>query len=134
MKMRARRPRSLLNPPPVGFEDGGVEVVVNLLEDGDEALVVDGLVLGVQGFAGTDFLEDVVNAGEREVGMKFLLALAVRVEALAKVADALLECAKNFAPCFPFTKPQRRITPCPTLNCYRTLAMPLQTAWRPRFH
>jgi hypothetical protein len=79
--------------PAIGFEDGGVEVVVKLLEDGDEALVVDDLVLGVQGFAGTDFLEDVVNAGEREVGMKFLLALAVRVEPLAKVADALLECA-----------------------------------------
>ena len=75
------------------LEDGGVEVVVKLLEDGDEALVVEGLVLGGQGFARTDFLEDVVNAGEREVGMKFLLALAVRVEPLAEIADALLEFA-----------------------------------------
>lgn len=49
------------------FQDGFIEVVVKLPEDGDEALVVDDLVLGVQGFAGTDFLEDVVNAGEREV-------------------------------------------------------------------
>ena len=77
--------------PAVGFERGGVQVVVNLLEDGDQALVVDSFVLRVQGFAGTDFLEHIVNAGEREVGVEFLLALAVRVEAFAKVADALLE-------------------------------------------
>ena len=77
--------------PAVGFEHGGVEVVVNLLENRDQALVVDGFVLGVQGFDGTDFLEHVVNAGEREVGVLLLLAFAVRVEAFAEIADALLE-------------------------------------------
>lgn len=64
--------------PAVGLEDGGIEVVVELLEDGDEALVVDGLVLGGEGLAGTEFLEDVVEAGEGEVGMCLLLAFAVR--------------------------------------------------------
>jgi hypothetical protein len=37
--------------PAVRFEGGVVEVVVKLLEDGDEALVVDELVLGGEGFA-----------------------------------------------------------------------------------
>lgn len=36
-------------------------------------------------------LEDVVNACEGEVRMLRLLAFAVRIETLAKVADALLE-------------------------------------------
>ena len=31
------------------FEDGGVEIVVDLLEDGDEAFVMDLAVLGGQG-------------------------------------------------------------------------------------
>ena len=79
--------------PAVGFEDSGVEVVVNLLEDGDQSFVVGLPVLRVQGFTGAEFFEDVVYAGEGEVGMLFLLTLAVRVEAFAKVADALLECA-----------------------------------------
>ena len=79
--------------PAVGFEHGGVEVVVDLLEYGDEAFVVGLPVLRGQGFAGAEFFEDVVNAGEGEVGVLFLLALAVHVEPFAKVADALLECA-----------------------------------------
>jgi hypothetical protein len=37
--------------PAVGFEHSGVQVVVNLLEDGDQALVVDSFVLRVQSFA-----------------------------------------------------------------------------------
>ena len=79
--------------PAVGFEDGGVEVVVKLFEDGDEALVVDLLVLGGEGFAAAELFQDVVDAGEGEAGMRFLLALAVRVQPLAEVADALLECS-----------------------------------------
>ena len=69
--------------PAVGFEDGGVEVVVELLEEGDEALVVDGFGLGVERGAGAEEVEDVVEAGEGERGVQDLLALAVGVEALA---------------------------------------------------
>ena len=66
--------------------DGGVEVVVDLLEDGDQALVVDLPVLRGQGSLGAEFFKDVANAGEGEVGMLGLLALAVRVEPFAKLA------------------------------------------------
>lgn len=47
--------------------------------------------LEFKGFAGAEFFEDVVHASEGEVRVKFLLAFALGVEALAKVADALLE-------------------------------------------
>ena len=77
--------------PAVGFEDGSVEVVVNLLEEGDEALVVDGFGLGVERGAGAEEVEDVVEAGEGERGVQGLLALAMGVEALAEVADFLLQ-------------------------------------------
>jgi hypothetical protein len=36
--------------PAVGFEDGGVEVVVDLLEDGDESLFVDELFFGGESY------------------------------------------------------------------------------------
>jgi hypothetical protein len=53
-------------------------------------------------------LEDVVNAGEREVGILLLLALAVRVEPLAEVADALLEsCPSPFFLRWIFTKSEK---------------------------
>ena len=59
--------------PAVGFEDGGVEVVVDLREEGDEALVVDGFGLGVERGAGAEEVEDVVEAGEGERGVQGLL-------------------------------------------------------------
>lgn len=37
------------------------------------------------------FLEDVVHPGEGEVGMQGLLALAVRIQPLSQVPDALLQ-------------------------------------------
>ncbi len=78
-------------PPAVSFQDGFIQLVVDLLEEGDEALVVNLLVLGGEGFAAAEFFQDVVDAGEGEAGMLLLLALAVRVQPLAEVADALLE-------------------------------------------
>ena len=56
-------------------------------------MVVDLLVLGGEGFAAAELFQDVVNAGEGEAGMRYLLALAVRVQTLAEFADALLECS-----------------------------------------
>ena len=58
--------------PAVGFEDGGVEVVVELLEEGDEALVVDGFGLGVERGAGAEAVEHVADSAS-SVG-KYLLA------------------------------------------------------------
>jgi hypothetical protein len=75
---------------------GGIQLVVDLAEDGDEALVVDLLFLGGERLAAAELFEHVVNAGEREAGMLLLLPLAVRIETLAEGADALLEgdCSK----------------------------------------
>ena len=77
--------------PAVGFEDRLIQLVVELLEDGDEAVVVDEFVLGGERGAGADGGEDVVKAGESQLRMLRLLPLAVRVEPLAEIADALLE-------------------------------------------
>ena len=48
--------------PAVGFEQGGVEVVVELLEEGVEALVVDGFGLGVERGAGAEEVEHVADS------------------------------------------------------------------------
>ena len=56
---------------------------MELAENGDEAVVVDGLFLGREGASGTEGFEDVVHRGERKVGMLCLHALAVRVQFLA---------------------------------------------------
>ena len=81
----------------VGVEDGGVEVGAELFEDGDEAAVVDLLVLGGEGGGGegagvdgAELLQDVVHVGEREVGIFLLLAFAVGVEFFGDLADTLL--------------------------------------------
>ena len=74
--------------PAVGVEDGGVEVVVDLLQDRDEPLLVDDPLLRRQRLARPELLEDVVHPGDREVGVERLLALAVRVEGFAEGADA----------------------------------------------
>lgn len=66
--------------PAIGGEHGGVDLVVDLAEEGDEAVVVDLLFLGVQDCAGAERFEDVVDPGEGEVRMQGLLPLAVRVE------------------------------------------------------
>ena len=64
---------------------------MNLLEDGDEALVVDLLFLGGERLAAAELFEHVVNAGERKAWMLLLLPLAVQIESLTEGADALLE-------------------------------------------
>ncbi len=52
--------------PAVGLENGGIEVVVDLLEDGDEALVVDLAFLVGEGSAGAELFKHVVL--ERKMG------------------------------------------------------------------
>lgn len=75
--------------PTVGGKDGGIEIVVELLEEGDEALVVDELLLRREGLSAAKLFEDVVHAGERETGMLGLHALAVRIQLLRQGVDAL---------------------------------------------
>ena len=65
-----------------------VDVVVNLLEQGDEPLVVDDFVFVGQCFGRAEFFEDVIHASEREFWMLGLACFAVRVELLAKVGEA----------------------------------------------
>ena len=74
--------------PGVGVGYGAVEVVVELLEDGDEALFVDDFVFGAEGFAAAEFFEDVVHARHGQVGMLGLLPLAVGVQLLRQAGDA----------------------------------------------
>ena len=63
--------------PAVGVGDGGVEIVVDLFEDGDEALLVDRLFFFVSGFGGAEFFQHVIHAGHRELGVLRLLAFAM---------------------------------------------------------
>ena len=79
--------------PTVGFEHGGVQLFVDLAQQRDEALVVEGFLLGVQGIPGAELVEDIVKSGEREVGMLLLLAFAVGIQTLAERSDALLQWA-----------------------------------------
>lgn len=74
----------------VGFGYGGVEVVVELAEDGDEAVFVDELFLGVERGAGAEFFECVVAVGQGQLRVLGLLAFAVGVEVLGEFADARL--------------------------------------------
>ncbi len=73
----------------VGGEDGGVEIVVELLEDGHQPLVVNELFLVGERFPGAEFFEDVVKAGEGEAVLR-LHALAVRVEFFGQLAECKL--------------------------------------------
>jgi len=74
--------------PAVGFEDGGVEVVVELFEDGDEGFVVDVFFFGGEWLVGAEFFEDVVHPGEGEALVLRLDAFAVGVEFFGEFADA----------------------------------------------
>ncbi len=76
----AQRPR-----PAVGVRHGAVEVVVELLEDGDEARVVNQLFLGRERFVGAEFFEDVVKAGQGQAVLG-LGALAVGVQPMTTLS------------------------------------------------
>ena len=81
--------------PAVGVEDGGVEVVMDLLQDGDEPLLVDDAVFFGERLAGAELFQHVVYAGKCEIQILNLLMLAMRVEGFTKIADmlSLLFCA-----------------------------------------
>ena len=66
---------------------------MDLSEQGDEALVVDLLFLGFSGSPLRSFSSTLYMPVSVRPGCCCLLALAVRVEALAEIADALFEFA-----------------------------------------
>ena len=70
--------------PAVGAGGLGVDLVVELAEDADEAVVVDLAVPALDGLAGPELLQHVVHLGEGQAGMRRLLALAVGVEPLRR--------------------------------------------------
>ena len=57
--------------PTVGFQHGGIQLVVDLPEQGDEALVVEGFLFGVQRVTGAELFEDIVaSPNKRPVDTK----------------------------------------------------------------
>jgi hypothetical protein len=75
--------------PPIGFEHGGVEVVVQLAQHRHQSLLVDGALLRAQRLARAQLLQHVVHPGQSQAGMRGLLALAVGVQFLGQAANAL---------------------------------------------
>ena len=63
---------------------------MDLFEGGDEGFVVIVAVFVGEGFACAEFFEQVIHAGDGDVGMGGLDLFAVGVEAFAEVADVLL--------------------------------------------
>src|SRR5690606_15647454 len=63
--------------PAVGLEHRAVEGVVQFAQHRHQALLVDRAFLGRERFAGAQLFEHVVHAGEGQLGVQGLLALAV---------------------------------------------------------
>jgi len=80
--------------PAVGVEDGGVEVVVDLLEGGDEGAVVVVAIFVGEGLPGAELFEQVIHAGDGDVGMGSLHLLAMGIEAIAHIANILITSEK----------------------------------------
>jgi len=76
--------------PAVGVGDRGVDVVVDLLQHGDEPVLADLLFRRAELRATAQLLQHVVHAGGGEVGVLGLLALAVGVEGFGEGANARL--------------------------------------------
>ncbi len=78
--------------PAAGCEDGLIKIVVELLEDADQSVLVDGFIFGGEGFTGTDLCEHVVHGGEGELGVLGLLAFTVGIELLTQGPDTVFLC------------------------------------------
>ena len=78
--------------PAIGGCNGGIQLVVVIFQDQHQAVVEDAAVLGGEGIgrgAGAEFLQHVVEAGQREVRVFGKHAFAVGVKFLGESADAL---------------------------------------------
>lgn len=73
--------------PAVGGEYRAIQIVVQFLQQGDQTLLVNGLLFSVQGLAGAQLLQDVVHPGQGQAGRLRLLTLAVGIELFGQVAD-----------------------------------------------
>jgi hypothetical protein len=85
--------------PAIGVGDGGIEAVVQLLQDQHQAIVEDAPVGGGESGgvgAGAQLLQHVVEAGEGQVGVFRQDTLAVGVELFGDFAD---RCDLNFMRC-----------------------------------
>ena len=58
------------------------------LQHRHQAVLVDHFLFGGECRAGLQFLQHVIHAGQREIGVLRLLALAMRVELFGEIADA----------------------------------------------
>ena len=79
--------------PAIGGSDGCIQFVVVFVQDADEAIVEDAAVGGGEVCgrgAGPEFFQHVVEAGQRQVFVLGQDPLAVGVEALGDLADAVL--------------------------------------------
>ena len=74
--------------PAVGFGHGAIEVVMDIPEHRDKALIVDHLAGSIERLARAEFGEDVVHFGEGQVGVSFLLTFAVSIELFAEEPNA----------------------------------------------
>jgi len=75
----------------VGLQHGGVELVVQFFEHGDQALLVNRFFLGCQRAAFAQRFEHVVHARERQACVRGLLTLAVCVDLFGQRAYAFAQ-------------------------------------------
>ena len=73
--------------PVIGLGHGGVDLVVQVLEDADQALVVNFAVLALDVFPGAELFQHIVHLGQGKLGVRGLLSLAVRVELFTQGAE-----------------------------------------------
>jgi hypothetical protein len=74
--------------PAIGIEHGCIDLVVQLAQHRDQAMLVDHPLLRGQRLAAAQLVQHVVHAGEGDVGVGGLLALAVGVELFGLGANA----------------------------------------------
>src|SRR5690606_18333085 len=73
--------------PAIGFGHGGVDAVVSVLEDADQALLVNDFIPALDRLARAQLFKHVVHLGERELRMRLLARLAVSIELFAEVSQ-----------------------------------------------
>ena len=72
--------------PAIGFGHGGVDAVVDVLEQAHQPVLVDLLILARDPLASAKLFEGVIHLGQGQLGVLCLPFLAVRIEFLAELA------------------------------------------------
>lgn len=73
--------------PAIGIGHGGVDLVVQVAQDADQALIVNLAVLALDPLARAEFLQHVIHTSQGQLGIFRLPRLAMRVEVFAKRAQ-----------------------------------------------